>query len=583
VSWLSFGEAETGRFVGAWRDPEGRIIVNQSDPEIDSGRPWEFVLEQNGRRTMIDRGLAEGYNARTRDWFKRAVQSDSAVWSDVYLFSEGVPGITMSAAAREVATDRVIGVFTVDFTLSAVQEFLKTLVPKPPRILVLLSTDGSILGRSSTLADGNLGSDVAATIAELPVRPDALGPDESRGFEYELNGRKMIAVLQRMDPVPGFSCVAIIAADEREVFGAVLSNARTTAILGMVALVAASIISFFLAGRMARPLAMISEDLAKVAQFNLQKTEPVHSIVREITVVGESVDRMKAGLRSFGKYVPTTLVRRLLAQGLDAELGGTERELTILFADLAGFTKLSESLSPSQTVEEMREYFQLATEAVEHNQGTLDKFLGDGILAFFNAPLDLPDHAVLGCRAALEIRDRLAAAEPAREKAGRPLLRVRIGIATGEVLVGNIGTEERFAYTVVGDTANLAARLESLNKQYGTVIIVTEEVRNSTGATYEWRRIDRVAVLGRTQGTTVFELICASGDLTEEQARLRVTYEAALERYFAGAFAKAETGFAEASRVAPEDVPSRVLRDRCRVLMKAAPENWDGIFVAEKK
>ena len=361
----------------------------------------------------------------------------------------------------------------------------------------------------------------------------------------------MIGVARRLEPTPGFACVAIFAASEQEFFGSVQRTARSTAFLGLGALFIAAVISFLLAARLARPLALISEDLKKIARFDLHKIGPSPSFVREISSVSESVEGMKAGLRSFGRYVPTTLVRNLLSQGQDAEIGAVERELTIVFADLAGFTSLSEKLSPSQTVEEMSEFFQLATEAIESHDGTLDKFLGDGLLAFFNAPLDVSDHAVKACLAALEIRDRLAAAEPGRAAQARPRLRARFGLNTGEVLVGNIGTEERFAYTVIGDNANLASRLEGLNKQYGTTILASEAVRRATGDYFVWRQIDRVAVVGRVEPTTVHELHGVPATVAPDHIALRDDYEAAMELYYAGRFEEALNRFHQISRNAP--------------------------------
>src|SRR5919199_554154 len=146
------------------------------------------------------------------------------------------------------------------------------------------------------------------------------------------------------------------------------------------------------------------------------------------------------------------------------------------------------------------------TRALEAHGGTIDKFMGDGILAIFNAPNDLPNHPALACRAALQAQEWLAASQSRWRADGRPVFQARIGMHMGDVLVGNIGTAERFAYTVIGDPVNLASRLEVLNKIYGTRILASQEVRDAAGAGFEWRRLDRVAVAGRTGETIVNEL-----------------------------------------------------------------------------
>jgi adenylate cyclase len=580
LSWLDYGSAVTGGFVGAWRDEQGRLVINRSDPKVDSGRPREVLLHDDGSQTPLDRGLKTGYDSRKQPWFQQASKSQEAVWSKIYTWHDGVSGLTLSLAARSPATGEVIGVFAADYTLRAIGEFLQSLAGGSPRVLILVTPDGQLMGEATTIGGTTA---VASTLAALPMALSQLKPDDPVGFNFDYDGRPMIGVARRLEPTPGFAAVAIFAADEREFFGSVNSNVQWTAFLGLGALFSAAAISFLLAARLARPLALISEDLKKIARFDLQKIGPSPSFVSEISSVSESVEGMKAGLRSFSRYVPTTLVRNLLSLGHDAEIGAVERELTIVFADLAGFTSLSEKLSPSQTVEEMSEFFHLATEAIESHEGTLDKFLGDGLLAFFNAPLDVRDHAIKACLAALEIRDRLAAAEPGRAAQERPRLRARLGLNTGEVLVGNIGTEERFAYTVIGDNANLAARLEGLNKQYGTTILASEAVRRATSESFAWRQVDRVAVVGRVEATTVHELLGVPATVSPNHITLRNDYEAAMELYYAGRFEDALNRFNQISASHPDDLPTRALAHRCLALVKDPPADWDGVFIAEMK
>ncbi len=580
LSWLTYGSAATGGFVGAWRDDQGRLVINRSDPTVDSGRPREYFVNDDGGRTALVRGLAAGYDAREQPWFKQASQSQEPVWSKIYVWNDGVSGLTLSLAARAPETGEVIGVFTADYTLGAIGEFLRSLAGGSARVLVLVTPEGQLMGDASTLGGTTA---VASSLAAVPIALSELKPNDPVGFTFDYDGRPMIGIARRLEPTPGFACVAVFAADEQEFFGSVKSNARATAFLGLGALVSAALISFLLAARLARPLALISEDLKKVARFDLQKIRPSPSFVREISSVSESVEGMKAGLRSFGRYVPTTLVRNLLSQGQDAEIGAVERKLTIVFADIAGFTALSEKLSPSQTVQEMSEFFQLATEVIESHEGTLDKFLGDGLLAFFNAPLDVPDHAVKACFAALEIRDRLAAAEPMRAAQNRPRLRARFGLNSGEVLVGNIGTKERFAYTVIGDNANLASRLEELNKQYGTTILASDAVRRATAETFVWRQIDRVAVVGRVEPTIVHELLGVPAAVSSDHIALRNDYEAAMETYYAGRFEEALKRFNKITAFHSDDLPTRVLAQRCIALVEAPPADWDGVFIAQSK
>ena len=274
-----------------------------------------------------------------------------------------------------------------------------------------------------------------------------------------------------------------------------------------------------MAVRIARPLRTIADDLLQVAQFRLAPHPSPQSFVREVAVVADAVDRMKASLRSFGRYVPADLVREMLAQGQEARLGGETRCLTIHFSDIESFTTLSEHLTPTDLVRHLAEYLDCMSETIRDQQGTIDKFIGDGIMAFWNAPNAVPDHAAQACRAALRAQERLAALRPRWEAAGQPVFKARIGLHTGEVIVGNFGTEERFAYTAMGDPVNLASRLEGQNKAYGTYICASQAVRDAAGPDFEWRRLDRVAVVGRSEGTDMYELLGERGTVAAEILR----------------------------------------------------------------
>ena len=354
---------------------------------------------------------------------------------------------------------------------------------------------------------------------------------------------------------------------------------RTAVLLGLLFLAAAVILGSVLAHRIAKPLNAVASDLERVGRFELSPEPPPSSFVREIAIVGDAVSRMKAGLRSFGHYVPTEVVGDVLARGEEARLGAEYRRLTVFFSDLEGFTQIGEHLEPDRLVAHLGEYFSVLTAVLREESATLDKFLGDGILAFFNAPHDVPDHVMHACRAALRAQselDRLGERWAAR---GIPPFRTRMGLHVGVVLVGNIGTPERFEYTVLGDAVNLSSRLEPLNKLYGTKILASEEVRAETGELFEWRTIDRVAVVGREDSTVIVELLGERGAVEPALLRARDTYEAALAAYQAGRFEAAAAGFRHAASLAPGDRASIVMARRAEQMADGAPPaDWDGVY-----
>jgi adenylate cyclase len=192
--------------------------------------------------------------------------------------------------------------------------------------------------------------------------------------------------------------------------------------------------------------------------------------------LADAMRAAKAGLQTFGLYVPKELVRQVLASGVEPSLGGEERDLTIMFLDLDGFTSFAENATPDETTRLLSDFFSLASQEISAGGGCVDKFIGDGIMAIWNAPVLTPDHAMRACQCALNIQTRLAEANALRRMSGLPAMHTRIGIHSGRAVIGNVGSADRLEYTAIGDAVNVAARLEALNKELGTQILVSGEV-----------------------------------------------------------------------------------------------------------
>jgi adenylate cyclase len=228
--------------------------------------------------------------------------------------------------------------------------------------------------------------------------------------------------------------------------------------------------------------------------------------------------------RLFSLYLPPVVVERMVAGGRMPALGGEEREVTVLFSDIAGFTAISEACDPATLVQGLNIYFSTMTDIIEAHGGFVDKYIGDAIVAVFGAPMDAPRHAEQAMRAAMQMRDALRA-EPERfSLAGLPL-KTRIGLNTGRVLIGNIGSPRRFNYTAMGDAVNLAARLEGANKAYGTSILVSEDTMQAAGEAVVARRVDIVRVVGRAQPVRLYEPLAPREAASAEDLRLAAVPE----------------------------------------------------------
>lgn len=286
-------------------------------------------------------------------------------------------------------------------------------------------------------------------------------------------------------------------------------------------------------------------------------------------------DKDKRLLRqSFALYLAPAVIDRMLSSSRPPQLGGESRTVTIYFSDVAGFSSFSEHMQPAEIVAMMNEYLSAMTDIIEAEGGFVDKYIGDAIVAVFGAPADDPEHAASAVRAALRCRQRLeeinAGVEPFKS---RPVSQ-RIGLNSGEVLVGNIGSRRRFNYTVMGDAVNLASRLEGANKYFGTSIMASQATVELAGPAFVWRELDWIRVKGRDQPVRIYEAL-AEGDPSAEQRAHAATYAAGLDRWRAGDFEAAIVHFRQSA--ANDPVAAKFLARALEVAAKPPAPGWEPI------
>lgn len=281
--------------------------------------------------------------------------------------------------------------------------------------------------------------------------------------------------------------------------------------------------------------------------------------------------------KAFSNYVSADLVAQIMKNPDSLKLGGEKREITILFSDIRGFTTLSEKLSPEALVQVLNEYLNPMTLIVLEEKGTLDKYIGDAVMAIYNAPLDVDNHPDHACRSALKMMDKLAELNKSFVERGINTIDIGIGINTGDAVVGNMGAAMRFDYTAIGDNVNLASRLEGLNKMYGTHIIVSESTKMLAGSELPFREIDLVAVKGKQLPVPIYELMLV------EDEKFRNDFAKALSLYRQRDFESALSLFGALNNDKHDKV-SALYIERCHEFIASMPdENWDGVFVAKTK
>lgn len=297
------------------------------------------------------------------------------------------------------------------------------------------------------------------------------------------------------------------------------------------------------------------------------------------------IERRNRYLRkAFTSYVSSDIVAEILQDPDKLKLGGETKNITVLFSDIRGFTTLSEIIHPETLVSILNEYLSPMTQIVMNERGTLDKYIGDAIMAIFGAPLDVPNHPERACKAALYMMQDLEKLNLVWEKREWPHISIGVGINTGEAIVGNMGTDIRFEYTAIGDTVNLASRLEGLNKLYGTEIIISKSTLASIDSSqFLLRELDLVQVKGRERPISIFELV-GFHPRDPEKATLVNSFTEALNTYREQKFHEGWKKFAEILKLFPLDRPSILYLKRCsEYIDQPPPTNWDGVYIAKEK
>jgi adenylate cyclase len=329
-----------------------------------------------------------------------------------------------------------------------------------------------------------------------------------------------------------------------------------------------------------RGLDLLVRETDRMHRFEFAAAEN-HTAFQDVNAALASLEQAKTALRALGKYVPIDLVRQLYEAAREPTLGGELIDVSIMFTDIKDFTTVSEQLDPDALAVALGRYLDVMTRTLQGRHGMIDKYIGDAVMVLWNVPRPVAEHPRQACLAALACTHALRELFDSPEWAGIPPWRTRFGLHRDTVRVGHFGAPDRLSFTAIGDGVNLASRLEGLNKQYGTWILASEAIRQGAGPGFLFRRLDRVAVKGKTRGVEVHELVGLVSD-SAALAPVVERYEAALDHYFARRFAEALALLGEPGQ--EEDAPSRVLAERCRRMLEhPPPADWNGIFVFHEK
>jgi adenylate cyclase len=337
------------------------------------------------------------------------------------------------------------------------------------------------------------------------------------------------------------------------------------------------------------PITNLSKQVGQITDLRFDNNFDINSPIQEVLTMSRSLENMQAGLHSFNRYVPSSLVRQLISKGNVAQLGGTKHKLTVLFSDIAGFTSIAEQIEPEHLMHHLSDYLDALSSKILELDGTIDKYIGDAIMCFWGAPITMEDQADKACIAALVCQQTNMKLNQEWIAKGLPALPTRMGIHTGISIVGNIGSSTRLNYTALGDNINLAARLESVNKQYGTFILISEDTRLQLKGEYLTRPVDVVALKGKQQSILIHELIAGRYEsnvivATETEQELCSRFSSIFRLYQEQKWQQAVALLEQLSLEFPKDKLSALYLHRCKQFMAHPPaQDWDGVFRMKTK
>lgn len=503
--------------LGKLPPPGTRYAERWIDRPSNAAPVDHYVFLDADRRDLGSSEQTTSYDPRARLWYRTALQSGKLSVSDVDVFATlGLVGFTVGAPFY--ADGKLLGVAAADITLDGFSNYLAERKISPGALSFILDHQGRVIANSDrartyTSHAGRVELQHVTTLSnELPAVAFGARPrGDEKTFSFRHDGKDYLASLTSLPPAFGKRWQLFVITPLADFTGAFDQHNRRLFLFGLLAIVLQILIIYFLSSVISSPLERLALKVTKIQDLEGENLPPLQSPIREVALLSRAIDTLDTAVKSFAAFVPVGLVRQLLDSDQKLELGGHSRFLTIFFSDLEAFSSLSEEVPSQELLLRVSAYLELVTRAVNEEQGTIDKFIGDGVMAFWGAPALLDDHARKACFAALRICEGMKALNARWQAAGMKPLNIRIGIHSDAVLVGNIGSKERMSYTVMGDGVNIASRLEGINKEYGTRICISHAVFKEAGEHLCVRPIDDVAVKGRRTKVPVYELVGAHG------------------------------------------------------------------------
>ena len=536
--------------------------------------------KKSGELTIVS-VKKDTYDPRVRPWYIKAKKLGHAAWVDPYMWiPEKIPGITFIIPSKNEKNqmDRVL---TVDIRLDFISDALKNYYQYQSGVVFIVNEKGFLIAHNKINLSGFTkdGDSSLPHVKETKDEQTQLAFNEwskeieNESLEYFFKGDKYLLRTKHLNISEDISWYILMSVSEKENLVKAFGSLYRSLGFSLTILIVIIIFSLIISQYLSRNFGRIFLEMKSIFQFSFEKTPHIHSLIYEIDKISTYLANIKSSLASFKKYLSPVLVKKYLLDGMEAKLGGEEKEVTVMFIDIENYTSISEQSSEKDLINLLNKFSMIITKNVDKFHGTVDKFIGDSIMNFWGGVDDLERHALLACQCALSCYEDIQKSDMN--------INIRIGINTGKVVIGNFGSEERFNFTVLGDNVNQASRLESSNKIYKTNILISEMTFSKVQDVIMARKIDDVILKGKHDAITIYEI---SNSKDKREKEVRSIYEQALVEYQSRNWQKAIQYLEQVLHIKDNDGPSLLLKERCQRYQKEPPaKDWNGVFRIEVK
>lgn len=583
VQRMAWGD-EQGDYIISYREEDGTVTTETCN--CGSKNKIHKLYTRNKAGEIINDKTLDvfSFNPRQRPWYIAAKNAKKAVWTDI-INLQLVHSLALSVATPIYHQDGSLrGVFGLGIRISDLLNFISQQKVSANGFTFILTNEGKLIAfpgiKSNETKNTLLFNIHSISKPWLEKSLDYYNITKQEQFSIIHDGKKYLFTYKPIPELAQHGWLIGVVVPETD-FTNGLEKINHFTVLGflMILIVCLIIFSKFV-DRIVSPISKLVEDANKMKTFDLSGELHIKSRLAEVNHLKEALQSLKKALRSFQKYVPKTLVNQLIKTNEDTRIGGVRKELAVIFSDIENFTSIAETMNPNQLMLYMCEYYEEMTNIISEYGGTVDKYIGDSMMAFWGAPLPEAFPSQQAARAALKCQKHLERLNAKWINQGRPPLITRIGLHLGEAVVGNLGSTERLNYTALGDTINIASRLEKLNKLYKTRIIVSEKIYQELKDQFVMKMVDCVMVRGKMHSTHIYELIGAA----EKEASFDVkSYNA----HFADGFSAYKSQQWEVAiqhfnlcvTIYPNDTVAPLFIKRCRDFQIHPPvSGWDGVW-----